>query len=431
VNTENLGRGDRVTLVDATNYKEMARVRNASPPPPPNGQPAIWPTNNFQLPGNHQLAALENQVTREFVADDLFVRVLKFPSGELLGRQWLTNASPNFSIGTLSGIVDEVKIFATQKQDLQLAGQTTDADNQLTLNRGGGLSPWPRGGLLKIGDEYIGYGQFTGGQPSTATQLKRGWLLSQPQVHDAGDRVFSLYWVPVSALANDLSATDRDITLAQRLPGRPQNSRMGPGYTKGYLLIDQEVVLFEWNGQNPHTDLGMPPKWDGNEGLYRGMFGTQAASHAASNTLVYGIPWRYWDTYKPQEFDNTMSYFQWSVRLDQARWQRLRWTQEIPESDPLLQVHCLVRLDGKAEFWDPPDKNFLFEYLTPTGATLNRIGHQGEAGQLDVRFYWEYKPGAYNPLQPWNAHTWKRAPKIKEIQVDYDRPTQVLYHEDR
>jgi hypothetical protein len=250
-------------------------------------------------------------------------------------------------------------------------------------------------------------------------------------VHDAGDRVFSLYWIPVSTLASDLTATDRDIRLNQRLPGQPRDTRFGPGYRKGYLLIDTELVLFEWNGQNPYTELGMPPKWDGTEGLYRGMFGTQPASHAAASSLVYGIPWRYWDTYKPLEFDNTMSYFQWSVRLDRAKWQKIRWTEEIPENDPLIVVHCLVRIDGKREFWEPSDRNFLFEFTSPGNHTLNRIGSQGEAGQLDVRFYWEYKAGAYNALQPWTAHSWKRAPKIKEIQVDYDRPTQVLYHEDR
>jgi hypothetical protein len=28
------------------------------------------------------------------------------------------------------------------------------------------------------------------------------------------------------------------------------------------------------------------------------------------------------------------------------------------------------------------------------------------------------------------SESWKRCPKIKEVQVEYDRPTQTLHHED-
>ena len=31
----------------------------------------------------------------------------------------------------------------------------------------------------------------------------------------------------------------------------------------------------------------------------------------------------------------------------------------------------------------------------------------------------------------WGAHSWKRTPKLKEIKVEYERPTRTLFHEDR
>ena len=62
---------------------------------------------------------------------------------------------------------------------------------------------------------------------------------------------------------------------------------------------------------------------------------------------------------------------------------------------------------------------------------INRTGYQNDAGQFDVRFYVEYKPGSFDAQNPRMAESWKRYPKIKEIQVEYDRPTQTLHHEDR
>jgi hypothetical protein len=62
---------------------------------------------------------------------------------------------------------------------------------------------------------------------------------------------------------------------------------------------------------------------------------------------------------------------------------------------------------------------------------VNRTSYLQNAGQLDIRFYVEYKPGSFNPQSPRTAESWKRCPKIKMIQVTYDRPSQTLHHEDR
>jgi hypothetical protein len=433
INTENLGRDDWVTVTDASNQKEQAQVNHVSPPHDPMGpQNAPWPEAAWNWGQQQQVAAFKAPVTRDYVADNLHVRVLKFPSGELLSLNWLTQTpEPQISIGPMNATIDEVKAYASPKQDLELAVEMpAQGGTSLNVRLAAGLGNWPNGGLLKIGDEYVGYGQY---QNLVCSQLRRSWLGSNPEVHDAGDKIFALYWCPVASLASDIDEKARFIPLNGRLSGKPRRDRIGPGYTTGYVLIDDEVLLFEDNGGG--TQLDVLARWDSTSGLYRGMFGTKAASHAATSALVYGLPWRYWDTYKPLEFDNTMSYFQWSAKMDLANWRSVAWTQELPAGDTNIVVHALVRVDAKGEWWDPPgvnDKKILYEFANGGRRNVvDRIGYQNDPGQFDVRFYWEYKQGSFDPAAPWNSPSWKRAPKLKELRVEYDRPTQTLHHEDR
>jgi hypothetical protein len=291
------------------------------------------------------------------------------------------------------------------------------------------------GGVVKIGDEYVGYGELSSQTDSsgawvvyTLDKLKRGWLNSTARDHADGERVMPLPYLPVASLGGDLGPTDRSFSISRRLSGDPGK------YREGYVLIDNEVLMFSWNGGNGMA-LTMPPRWDGLTGLFRGMFGTTPTNHLENSALVYGIPWRYWDTYKPLEFDSRMASYQWSTKMDLARWKTVKWTQEIFQVDPNIVVHCLARIDGKGEFYDAPgltDTSLLLEFTQPQGANrVDRTGFLQDAGQLDLRFYVEYRQGSFDPTQPAAVASWKRTPRIKEIRVEYDRPTQVLYHEDR
>jgi hypothetical protein len=422
-----MGAGDRVTLSDAGNQKASARIRRTNPPPTPAGQPPIWP-GEFSIQQATQVAALYDFATRDWVPDDLHVRVLKFPSGELLSRAWLDTANPQVTIGPITGQIDELKAFAASKGRVRLSqiGQVGDTTFSVAPVA---IPFFQEGGLLKMGDEYIGYGNWTQGQTmGTIKELKRGWLNSTAEIHDNGENAFYLPWIPVSALASDLTADDHVIRLKQRLSGDPNL------YKKGYILVDNEMMLFEWNN-NDGLVLSMPARWDGQKGLYRGMFGTPNAQHSSATSLVYGMPFRTWDTYKAREFDTTMVYYQWSTKLDLAHWHSFRWVQEIPAQDKNIVVHALARIDGRGEFWDPPGmtQNVLLLDSTAAGGNVkvDRTSYLQDAGQFDVRFYIEYKQGSFDTQNPRNAESWKRCPKIKEIQVEYDRPTQTLHHEDR
>jgi hypothetical protein len=423
-----VGAHDRVTLTDAQNQKQTAKVRHAGPPAPPNQVPnwGSWTVTGGNPPAK-QIVALYDHAQRDWVADDRHVRLLKFPSGELLSRAWLDTSSPQVTIGPWGGQIDELKAFASTKGRIRL---------QMPAGVSGNLQPQhtyapirPNGGLLKIGDEYVGYGHWDNPDPGpgTISQTKRGWLNSNAELHDAGAPVFFLQWVPVAVLGADITAQDNVLHLRDKLAGDEKR------YLKGYVLVENEMMLFEWNAGNGMT-LSMPTKWDNQSGLYRGMFGTPAVNHT-SGTLVYGMPYRFYDTYKEREFDNTMLYYQFSTKMELAHWRWFKWTQEIPTGDDKIEIHAIARVDGKGEFWDPPGMNDHIQIIDTTASgtnvRVNRTGYQHEAGQFDIRFYVKYKQGAFDATMPRTAESWKRVPKIRDIQVDYDRPSQTLHHEDR
>jgi hypothetical protein len=138
-----------------------------------------------------------------------------------------------------------------------------------------------------------------------------------------------------------------------------------------------------------------------------------------------------WDTYKAKEFDDTMVYFQWVQQLDLAHWNSYLWRQELPQGEKNIKVHGMARLDGIREFWDAPQNGELVDSITSgPNVKLNRTGYRGDAGQFDFRIYIEYPQGCFDAQNMRNAESWKRCPKIKEVQVEYDRPIQTLHHED-
>jgi hypothetical protein len=130
-----------------------------------------------------------------------------------------------------------------------------------------------------------------------------------------------------------------------------------------------------------------------------------------------------------------MPYYQWSAKMDLANWKTATIDFDIPQKDPLIQIAAFARVDGKGEFWEPGpnDASLVYTNGNPPGPTIkiNRTGFHQDAGQLDFRFHVHYLPGAFQALQPWDTVSWRRTPKIRQITVDYDRPTQTLYHEDR
>ncbi|MDP6958697.1 MAG: hypothetical protein QF645_07780, partial [Planctomycetota bacterium] len=413
VNRENLGGGDRVTITDAASQSQMMRVHSAVVAGGP------W---QFALPGG-QLASFESNVTREYVADEVHVRVLKFPSGELIGLNYLQTFSPSFTVAPVEGTLDEIKIFASPKGNFTTNGIVTTADRKVPMNNTGGIAA--TGGIVKIGDEYIGYSE---NRNNELNPVVRGYLNSPIQDHDLGDLAFNIAFLPVVNLESAISPQDSSLRVTE---GTAANgNRFYFNQPDGYVYVGnqtpEEVIMYtnSYRNSDGTITLEMPSKANSpGEGLFRGRFGTTPYSYPA-DTLVYFLPFRWWDTYVPNEFDNRMGYWQSSSTMEGSRWNELRWTEEIPASDRNLITHLLFRIDGKGEWTDAPGGDLL-EFTDPQGGKINRFGFEKEAGQIDLRVYFEYKAGF------WPEHSWKRATRIREIQVDYDRPMRTLYHEDR
>ena len=246
-----------------------------------------------------------------------------------------------------------------------------------------------------------------------------------------GDTILAIPWVPVASLEQDVSATSYEIRLNQPLLGDYGGKYK---YDRGVFLLEDEILGYEWAKENNKV-LSMPPGFDGSTGLFRGLFGTTPASHSATSSLAYGIPWRFWDGYKPTEFDNRMPYHQVSIRMEDAFWRTVSWTTELPPGDTNVSIMAIVRMDGRGEYWDtggPSDASLVWASTKgQESLTLNRRGTRNDAGQLDMRFYVDYAQGSFDAQQSWMTHSWKRTPKLKEVRVSYERPTRTLYHEDR
>lgn len=407
VTRRNLGPGDRVTITDALVQSEYKRL--------------CWAAeqgNGWQISvGQGQLAAFLDNVPRDYVADEMHVRVLKFPSGELLGMNFLQAQNPQCTIGPARITVDEFKVFASPKGNFLNAATVDENGTTVVMNSTSGISN--SGGAIKIGNEIVG---FTTNANNTLAAV-RGFLNSPAEVHDAGDFAFNLSFLPIATLAVAAPATS---PVIQVTAGSAANAINNP---EGYVLIrsngrDEVLMYTGAYGQGPIT-LTMPTRVGSmTDGLFRGMFGTQAIDHDA-NTLVYFPPFRFWDTYKPAQWDNRMCYYQATASMEAALWKSVTWVEEEPAKDKNLRTHVLVRIDGVGEWFDAPGKD-LFDFTQPNGKNpIDRIGYRNDPGQLDLRIGFEYRGGF------WPEHSWKRATRVKHVRVLYNRPTRVLYHEDK
>jgi hypothetical protein len=426
VRRTNLGRNDAVTAVNGENYKESHMVCRAitieelnqikyllnpqmgEPPPPP---------REIENQGV-QLASLYRQVKKDFEVDNLYNRIVKWPSGELLDQRWLAIQNPTVSYGPAKGSIDELKNLASLKTNFMLDRVTPPGTPQLRIMNPSGLPGDAQlTGVAVVGEEIIGYAKSAG--DGELQRCKRAWLNSLEEVHNQGDPVFLLNFLPVAATGNQPIASDaRIFQTTQRLAG--------VGYDRGYILVNDEVVGFEEAGLQG-DELDSMARFDGN-GLFRGMFGTTVRLHAP-HSMVFGLPFRYWDGYKAGQFDNRMPYFQIAQTTRDARWRELRYSIETGQNDPNLVPHAFVRLDGFGDFTVPAmseQSSVLHFFKNQQNSLQDYVASRLENGQFEVRLFLEYKPGSF-----WPEQSWKRTMKVHELRVDYDRDTKVLFHEDK
>ncbi|MBI3096705.1 MAG: hypothetical protein HYY93_00435 [Planctomycetes bacterium] len=412
------GRGDWVTIVEKGQaQKDRQRVRRNE---------SLYKS---QDPGNinaSNFVAFWDFVKREHRPDGKLNRLLKFPSGELLSELPASArvGAPDPSIAASGerparGTIDEIRGFGGPKGNFLVDGILDRGDRGVKMNGVRGIPA--TGGAIKVGDEIIGYGQAGGVMLSNCA---RGYLGSVAEVHDRGERAFSLSFLPITALGGSMTKEGRRVPLGSQtsqslalggLGAVAQSARGTPGFpASGYVRVDDEIVGYTWNRG---SRLEMPENEKG-QGIFRGAFGTPASSHSADGP-IFAIPYRYFDRYRAESFDSQMQYFQAGTCIANATWRRVTWEAQIPVG---VRLHVLARVDGKPEWTVPPTNKpgGLYEFTQPAGK--NPMELRGD--QLEIRMYIEYLPGAYD------TDAWKSTPVIDTLAVEYTRPITTLVHEE-
>ncbi len=384
--------GDMVTIVERNQaaQKEQMKVRHAR----------YFPQLNVSL------AAFDAFQARAYSGDGV-TRLMKFPSGELAsvvtgpvsyGAEAAGVAKGNGA--QLVGTVDDLRFFASNKGAFWTEQQVLARDTSLVVSAAGQNSE----GVIKMGDELIGYVGSSGGQPLTLANAKRGYLRSQAQGHGTGERFINMQFFPITSTSAAITEKDSVVPVNQANGFAPA----------GYVLIDDEVIGYH----DTQAGLAGPADKHG-DGVFRGRFGTTKASHD-SGSLVYAMPFRYFDFSRAEAFDNQMNYWQGSLRATGAKFLRLHWEEE--RRRPKAIVRVLARVDGKPNWDEVPATRAggLFEF---TGAG-GRNAFEASGNELQVQIRFEYERGAFDD------DTWKYSPQVSGLWVEYEQPEVVRSHEE-
>jgi hypothetical protein len=401
-----VGKNDVVTIIESdqtSNPKEQKTIRNAVTR---NQEPVFLFTGNS--PGFYSslgtktsnLFAFTDNLARSYNIDNI-TRMLKFPSDEL--PSYLPGT---FTIGAnISATVDEIKFYSSPRGNYAIAETIMATDSSRTTVQFNAPS-LDNSGIIKIGDEYIGYGSING---TTLGNCVRGYLNTPIQTHDFGQRAINMTaFLPVTSLNQSISAERPDI---------PVNSTSGFA-NSGYVLIGNDFNSGEVAGYI--SNLRMPAH---SNGVFRGMFGTTKQAHPM-NTLCYGLPFRYWDLQKPNAFDSQMAYFQAAHLARGATWKRISWEEtHLPNNDNQVRLRFIVRFNTQPA-WNTTPTNQpggIFEFTDPNG--FNDINVK--ADQIEIIVFFQYLPGAFL------SNAWKRSPLLENIYVEYQKPVITVSRQEK
>lgn len=385
------------------------------------------------------------------ITDPRFLsRIVKFPSGELpravSGAAIGTGAAGLVDFGVPPATVDEV-VFGGATAFQNLAGTTpashtggapmimtgplselgttfTVLPNAVRAANGTVAQPAPivgqlpqSGGLLRIGEEILGYTSVSGSDGRFTVSVNgRGLLGTRPQPHSASESVFWMEDWQVSTLAGDVGPSDGLLPLVStdNFP------------SEGTVLIDGELIhytrLFAGSLAMPRTSEDAGDQDGQGFGAFRGRYGTAPASHAGGTSVII-FPARYWDRYAPRFDGPELGYFGFKVEQPGAYWMGSTWDAQ-ETSFGGAEVIVLQRV-GDAP-WDADPETTpgltLMEDGTREGELI-RIG--GQADRVEWRVFARYVAGAFDP-EFGLSHGWKETPRLIHLGVGYQAPSRVL-----
>lgn len=385
------------------------------------------------------------------VTDPRFLgRIVKFPSGELpravSGAAIGTGAAGLLDFGVPSATVDEV-VFggATAFQGLAgtapashtagapmiMTGPLSELGTTFTVQANavraangtvGQVAPilgqLPQsGGLLRIGEEILGYTSVSSGDGRFTVSVNgRGLLGTRPQPHSVSESVFWMEDWQVSTLAGDVGPSDGQLPLVStdNLP------------FEGTVLIDGELIhytrIFGGALAMPRTSEDAGEQDGQGFGAFRGRYGTAPASHAAGTSVIV-FPARYWDRYAPRFDGPELGYFGFQVEQPGAFWLGSTWDAQ---ETALGGAEVIVMQRVGDVPWDADPE-------TTPGLTLMEDGTKegemvpigGQADRVEWRVFARYGVGAFDP-EFGLSHGWKETPRLIHLGVGYQAPSRVL-----
>ena len=375
-------------------------------------------------------------------------RFSKFPSGERPRLPTALGIGSGFSSDVNSrvpsAVVDEI-VFGTPEfgrdgTDFTLQGAQLVLDAPLGQNAnnievveqgvriaGGRVFPPnysaidglpTNGGLLRIGDEILAYENADAslGVLTVATS-GRGLLGTVAQPHEAGEPVTFLEFWPVTILSGPVSASDGTLPVTD-LSGFP---------FAGTLRIDDELVHYtrprQGSFEMPRSST-VPGRMDEQgDGIFRGRFGTAAASHAAG-VAVIGHPFRYWDRWSDRADAPELAYFGFEVEQPSAWWQGLNFEWE-PSGSGGAQIGVLQRTDSDVPWDADPGLEEHLRVLWEGDEGGGLVPMALQADRVEWRVFARYNPNAFDPLGGL-SHGWKETPRFRRLAVGFVAPNQVL-----
>lgn len=277
------------------------------------------------------------------------------------------------------------------------------------VDAGEWLNLLPRSGLLDIDGELIAYSDLdsVNGEFTIATD-GRGFLGTEVRAHSSGTAVRLMDSRASAALDGNLDLFSETIQI---------DDPTGFGRS-GMILVDDELMHAPLRGTG--GAISMPrerrgPEGQAGQGILRGRFGTQPASHQAG-TLIYSFPNRWMDNYIPESDSGVGAWLQLGYNEPDAFWRGISYQTELPDSSHAIRV--LART-GPASWEDDP--------RTTPGLTLMHSGKSESGGiqplgfrndRLDLRIMFDWGAGAFDPAT-FTAVGWTQAPRLRNFVIDY------------
>ncbi len=391
-----------------------------------------------QTGANGQQRGLSQMDSREIT------RLVKFPSGELsveTGAQMEFGALYNGS-GAVAAMIDEVEFrrfedpvrqransryrliqdISEEEQAFRVAEDSVEVNHVDSYGiRSVTSRLFAGGGVLQIGEELIVYETVSPGSGDfEIAEDGRGFLLTEPVAHTTGERLVYLPQFRVTTLAQTLRQDDSEIAVvdASQFPDA------------GMVLIGTEVIAYVRKPNNQLLQLARevvdPDGTSSDErGLLRGRFGT-APTEAESGSVVYLLPFRYWDRYQARSDHPELSYFQSFLGQPRAFWRSLTWKEEIPEPQ-FMDLLVMVRIAGKAAWDEEPNATPYLRLFDRPAEAQNRNELMVQGDDLELRVFVEFKPGAFDS-ETFLANAWKKTPRLHMVGIDYIAPSHVESH---